>query len=217
MIYFFADNHFNARPGYHLYTKINHDFDIDFKEDDISWLENPRCLVKCGLLIVDFISGLGKIPKPGPAAEANVREYCEKGKPILLIHAGSAAFPDWDWWRKMTGLRWVRENDPEGLPPSVHPVKDFSVRKTRSKHEIMTKLREYSLKDDEIYTKLAKTADVDVLMETEISEGIFPMVYATKNQWGGKVMGFLPGHKPESFENKDLVLNVVELIKYLSL
>jgi hypothetical protein len=217
LIYFLADDHFDSRPGYHLYEKIKGDFDIKFFEDDISLLAKSGFLKDCDLLIINLICGLGKLSQPGPDVEVEVKNYCMSGKPLFLIHAGSAAFANWAWWRKLTGLRWVRENDPEGMAASVHPVKDFSVKKTSSKHTLMKELKGFDLKEDEIYTKLAKTADIDVLLETEIEEGVFPMAYASKNQWGGKVIGFLPGHKPEAFENKDLVLDVVEIIKYLSL
>lgn len=215
MICFFADNHFDARPGFHLYGKIKADFDIKFFEDDISPLAKPGFLKDCGLLIINLICGLGKLPQPGPDIEAEVKRYCMSGKPLLLLHSGSAAFAQWGWWRKLTGLRWVREKDPEGLQPSVHPVKDYTVGKTVSKHPLMKELKGFELKDDEIYTKLAQTAPVEVLLETKIEEGTFPMAFVSRNEWGGEVIGFLPGHKPRAFENRDMTGDISAIIKYL--
>jgi len=215
LIHFFTDNHFEARPGFHLYEKIKDDFDIKFFEDDISPLAKPGFLKDCGLLIINLICGLGKLPQPDAATEAEIKRYCMSGKPLFLIHSGSAAFAGWSWWRKLTGLRWVRESDPEGLQQSVHPVKDYAVRKTGSQHPLMKRLNGFELKDDEIYTKLAKTAQVEVLLDTNIEEGTFPMAFVSGNEWGGEVAGFLPGHKPDSFENKEIAGNIKTIINYL--
>jgi hypothetical protein len=211
LIYFFADNHFEARPGFHLHEKLKTDFEIKFFEDDISVLSKPGCLDDCSLLMINMICGIGKLPQPSPEAEAEVKKYCVSGRPLFLIHAGSAAFTQWDWWRRLTGLRWVRENDPEGLAPSVHPVKDFMVRRTEK--EIVKGLKAFTLKNDEIYTNLAQTADIDVLLETEIDGKTCPMAFKSKNEWGGKIMGFLPGHLPKSFENQDMLYDIELLIK----
>ena len=211
MIYFFADNHFEARPGFHLYEKLKSDFDIKFFEDDISPLSKQGCLDDCSLLMINMICGIGKLPQPSPEAEAEVKKYCVSGRPLFLIHAGSAAFTQWEWWRKLTGLRWVRENDPEGLVPSVHPVQDFTVSKTEK--EVVKDLKHFTLKNDEIYTNLAQTADVDVLLETKIDGKAYPMAFISKNEWGGKVMGFLPGHKAESFDNVDMINDIRLMIK----
>ncbi len=213
MIYFFADNHFEARPGFHLYEKLKADFDIKFFEDDISALSKPGCLDDCSLLMVNMICGIGKLAQPGADIEAEVKKYCAKGRPLFLIHAGSAAFTQWDWWRKLTGLRWVRENDPEKQAPSVHPVQDFTVGKTEK--EVVKGLKEFTLKNEEIYTNLAQTADINVLLETEMDGKVFPMAFVSKNEWGGKVMGFLPGHKAESFNNVDMINDIRIMMKNL--
>jgi len=235
MIYFFADNHYETRAGYWLYEKISPlrnknrlierirrffkddpavNFPIRFFEDDISHLAGKEFLRNCSLLIINLICGTGKLEMPGNETEVILKEYCMRGRPLFLVHAGSAAFWQWDWWRKLTGLRWVRENDPDGKEASVHPVKDFSVIPTNSSHAVIKELKSFGLKNDEIYTKLDQTQPVDVLMETKIEEGTFPMAYVSRNQWGGKVLGFLPGHKPESFDNAELVHNVKAMIHY---
>jgi hypothetical protein len=103
MIYFFVDNHFEARPGFHLYEKLKSDFDIKLFEDDISVLSKPGSLDDCSLLMINMICGIGKLPQPGADAEKEVKKYCVSGRPLFLIHAGSAAFTQWDWWRKLTG------------------------------------------------------------------------------------------------------------------
>jgi hypothetical protein len=214
MIYFFSDNHYETRDGFCLYEKIKYDYSIKFFEDDISALAGKEFLQDCSLLIVNLICGTGKLEIPGKEIEIPLKEYCMSGRPLFLVHSGSAAFWQWEWWRKLTGLRWVRENDPEGKEPSVHPVKDFSVVPAKGNNKLIKELKGFELKNDEIYTKLEKTQPVDVLMETTIEEGTFPMAFVLKNEWGGKVLGFLPGHKPESFENAELIHDVKAIINY---
>ena len=83
MIYFFADNHFEARPGFHLYEKLKADFDIKFFEDDISALSKPGCLDDCSLLMVNMICGIGKLAQPGADIEAEVKKYFAKGRQLM--------------------------------------------------------------------------------------------------------------------------------------
>jgi hypothetical protein len=213
LIYFFADGHFNARPGHSLYEKLKEDKRISFFEDDISILAKPDFLDDCSLLIINMICGTGKLELPGADTEAGLKKYCESRRPLLLIHAGSAAFAGWEWWRKLTGLRWVRANDPEGEAPSVHPVKDFEVVPVKS-HPLSSQLRPFTLCNDEIYTRLKQECPVQVFMETKIDEGVFPMAFESKNQWGGSVFGFLPGHGTEAFENIDMIGDIVKIIEY---
>ena len=191
-----------------------HDFDIKFFEDDISPMAAPGFPDDCDLLMINLICGTGKIPAPGSDTEAGIKKYCMSGKPLFLIHAGSAAFAEWEWWRRLTGLRWVRENDPEGIKPSVHPVKDYSVTIASSGH-MVPELEGFSLENEEIYTKLEQTVPVEVLLETKTDGGSFPMAYILRNEWGGMVAGFLPGHGEKSFENRKMAHDIRTIMRFL--
>ena len=56
MIYFIADNHYQARPGAVLYQAIAGYYDIRFCEDDWSVLETPALADECDLLILNMIA-----------------------------------------------------------------------------------------------------------------------------------------------------------------
>ena len=71
------------------------------------------------------------------------------------------------------------------------------------------------LGEDEIYTRLEQTAPATILMETTIEEGTFPQCWENTTPWGGRVIGFLPGHRKETFLNAQLVSNVALLISSL--
>ena len=53
------------------------------------------------------------------------------------------------------------------------------------------------------------------MLETKIEEGTFPMAFISRNDWGGNVAGFLPGHKADAFENRSLVDNIGAIIEFL--
>ena len=215
MIAFIADNHYDARPGYHLNEKLKLNDTVLFSEDDISPLPGWLQQKDCRLLILNWIGATCGLPHPGAEIESAVKEYMESGRPLMLLHGASAAFWEWPWWRELVGLRWVRGEDPDGFAASTHPVRPYSVAVSKTRHPLAAQLRPFSLPTDEIYTNLEQTAPVTVLLETTIDEGTFPQAYMTESPFGGKIASFIPGHAPHAFDNPELLHNVHTMIDYL--
>ncbi len=215
MIYFLADDHFGARPGATLHAELHRDHNIHFEENLFPCLESSDFIDKCSLLILNFIAGTGTTPLLTSVAEQNVRRYLERSKPLLLLHAGSAAFWHWPWWRSIVGLRWVRANDPFGVPPSVHPVRPYWVDVCECDHPLIPHLRPMDLPGDEIYIHLEQTCPAVFLMQTAISEGTFPQCHENSSPWGGRVIGLLPGHSAEVVRHPDYLANVRAILNYL--
>lgn len=215
MIAFFADNHYDARPGYHLAKALEPDHDISFHEDDLTALPSLLGRKDCSLLILNWISDTGDNPHPGEEIERPLKAYLEAGRPLLLIHGGSAAFAKWAWWREIVGLRWVRPNDPDGFAPSTHPVRPYDITLSKTRHPLAKKLQPISLPTDEIYINLEQTAPVNILMETHTEEGTFPQAYITRSPWDGLIGGFIPGHSSDAFESQELLADVRAFIEFL--
>lgn len=217
MIYFFADNHFAMEPGKHLLGKFSPELRerIRFYQDDWTMLESGEWADSCELLILNMIAGTCNQPMPGPGAEKAVRRYCEKGGPILLLHGSSAAFWGWSWWRELPGLRWVRPNDPDQQIASTHPKAPCTIRVTKTRHPLAAKLRPFDLPEDEIYTALEETAPFMTLMDTVVNGETWPQCCETITPWHGRIVSFIPGHKPVCTENPDLVYNVETMVGYL--
>lgn len=217
MIYFFADNHYQTEPGRHLLGKFSPELreKIRFYQDDWTMLESGEWTDGCELLILHMIAGTCGQPMPGPGAEKAVRRYCEKGLPILLLHGSSAAFWDWQWWREIVGLRWTRPNDPDHQEASTHPHASCSVKVTKSRHPLVKVLRNFDLPEDEIYTALEETAPIMTLMTAAVNGETWGQCCETISPWNGKIVSFIPGHRPECTGNPDLVYNVETLIRYL--
>lgn len=215
MITFLADDHYDAHSGASLYEVLKDRFSLQFAENDLSPLDAPDFADTCELLILNVIGGTCNQPLAGEAAERSVRAYLERRKPLLLLHGSSAAFWHWDWWRTLVGLRWVRPGDPDGIEPSTHPVRPYRVDVSKCRHPLCRKLQPMDLGEDEIYTRLEQVNPVTVLMEATTVEGTFPQCWENQTPWGGRVLGFLPGHNKEVVQTASLVENAALLIENL--
>lgn len=216
MIYFFADDHYKVHPGRVIWENLKHDYQIEFHENDWSVLERPGSLADCSLLILHMIADTCGNALPGAEAEKNIRAYCERGGNLLLLHGSSAAFWHWPWWRSIVGLRWVRGNDPDAVPVSTHPKRPYLVRVAKTRHPLAGKLRPLDLPEDEIYINLEQVNPVWILMNTDTEEGTFPQCYENATPWGGRVIGFIPGHRPEVTGSPELIANLKVLIDTLN-
>ena len=88
--------------------------------------------------------------------EPVVRRYINQGKSVILLHASSAAFTHWSWWRRLVGLRWVR------VAILRHPYK---IEPTDSVPADLP-LRSLHISGDECYVDLQPEGSVEVLMQT---------------------------------------------------
>jgi hypothetical protein len=150
------------------------------------------------LLVLHHIAGTAETAAEAPVDTINaLRRYVDAGKPVLLLHGGSAAGWMWDWWRPLVGLRWVRPNDPESAVASIHPLLPARVVPASCRHPLAARLPSFDLPADEIYTRLEQTCPVWVLMESRSSHGVHPACHLHRRRDGGLVAGFLPGHRPE--------------------
>ena len=214
-ILFAADDHYDSHAGKHICGALSGDFEIVFCENDWSAFTNLDLAETYDLVILHMIADTCGNPRPDAAVEEQIKAYCERGKDLLLLHGSSAAFWHWDWWRRIVGLRWVRGNDPDGVPPSTHPTRPYKVDVVASSHPLSSRLKPLDLPADELYINLQEVSPVTVLMETSTDEGLFPQCYECTTPWGGRIIGFIPGHCREVTTHPDLVFNVNTLIEYL--
>ncbi|MCP3966143.1 MAG: hypothetical protein GY750_04220 [Lentisphaerae bacterium] len=216
MIFFAADDHYGSNPGKAIYDNIKSDYDILFKENDWSIFTDHDLPEKCSLLVLNMIADASVMEMPGPDAEKYVKEYCEKGGNLLLLHGSSAAFWHWNWWRPIVGLRWIRGTDPDGFAASTHPYAPCTIKVCKTRHPLAAQLKKINLPEDEIYTSMEQTCPVSVVMDTTFELGTFPQCYETATPWGGKIVGFIPGHSPAATSNPELIYNIKTIINYLA-
>ena len=215
MILFAADDHYGAHPGKCIYEKVRQSYNIDFFENDWSCFTKYDLENECELIILNMIADTCGVTPPDADAESRLKAYCEIGGSFLLLHGSSAAFWHWEWWRTLQGFRWVRGNDPDNVSASSHPARPYRVNVAKCRHPLCRSLRQIDLPEDEIYIRLEQTSPAMVLMETDTDEGTFPQCYETITPWGGKIIGFIPGHRREVTENENFIANIKILIDYL--
>ena len=211
MILFLADNHYGNHPGRNIYDQLKNRGDFDFHEDDLTPLASD--LSAYDLLMLNVIP-----ETPGSAVLdatmiANVKSYLESGKPLFLLHGSSALIPQEAWWRDMVGLRWVRGNDPWGVPASTHPKDPFTVALTKSNHPLINELREFEA-DDELYIQLEHTAPIHTLMQASWDGKSWPQCYVSTTIGGGKLAAFIPGHRKDIVESDGVIENVNTIIQW---
>lgn len=217
MIYFFADDHFQTHCGKIIFENLPDGIKKDtlFLENDFALAESGEWVKDCELLILNMIGTTCGNPHAGEGMKKALLSYMEKGGNILLLHGSSSAFWQWDFWRKVVGFRWVRPGDPDGIVPSTHPVKDYTVSVCKTRHPLKEKLSDFMLKEDEIYIELEQVSPCTILMETKIREGTYPQAFETITHRGGKIISFLPGHRKEAASAPLLISNISQIIHYL--
>ncbi len=215
MILFAADNHYGRHPGRVLFENIASDYDISFHEDDWDCFNHENLAERHVLIMLNMIGGSCNVPAPGQTAEKNLRAYLQAGRPLFLLHGASAAFWQCDWWRPLTGFRWVRNNDPDGFAPSTHPTMTYRVDVSKSRHPLCKHLHPVTVPDDELYIELEQTRPAVTLMQTKTDMGSFPMCYETITPWKGRIAGYLPGHAPHAVKLPGNIANCRAIMNWL--
>ena len=217
MIYFFADDHYGTHAGRCLYGQLPMELRdrVVFTENDWDLLESGRWTDDCELLILHCIAGTCGQPMPGEGTENAVQKYLARGGNVLLLHGSSAAFWHWPWWRRIVGLRWVREHDPDGAAPSTHPHAPCRVETMPSEHPLAKSLNPFDLEEDEVYINLQDEGPVTVLMTTEVAGKRYPQCFEAQTAAGGRIVSFLPGHRHENTHNITLIEDIAVLINDL--
>lgn len=219
MIYFFADNHYQAFPGENIYNAFEPNLKRKTKfysdQDAINMLESGEWLQDCELLILHLIGETCDLPHAGRGAEQAIRQWYDRGGNILLLHGSSAAFWQWEWFRKISGMRWVRPGDPDGVKPSTHPVRACRVLPCKTRHELITVLMPMDLPTDEIYIDLEQVSPLTALMGVNIEEGYHLQCFEAYSKAGGKILSFLPGHCADAIKSPGFMHNIHILTDYL--
>ena len=214
-ILFAADNHYNTHAGKVLHECIRSSYNITFTEDDWACFNEDDLSARYSIVMLNLISGSCGVPMPDHAAEGHMQAYLRSGGGLFLLHGASAAFWQWDWWRALVGYRWVREDDPDGFTPSIHPIRPYTVRVAKSRHPLCQLLQEVAIPEDELYVELEQTCPTATLMETTTDEGTFPMCYETITPWGGRIVVYIPGHTADVIRLPGNVANCRTIIDYL--
>jgi len=115
-------------------------------------------------------------PAPGPNARANLRQFVEGGKGVVLLHFACGAWHDeWPEFVNIAGRVWagqkVRQHDSYG---------PFRVEIVKPDHPLMHGMADFDTQD-ELYTCLTGDVPIEVLAQakSKVDGKYYPMVFVS--------------------------------------
>jgi type 1 glutamine amidotransferase len=104
----------------------------------------PDDLASCDVLLSNW-NAFGLDPKasawPKPARKAYL-DFVKKGKGHVVVHAGSASFPDWNDYLRLTLATWKNGQTSHG------PIHEFPVRMEKIRHPVTDGLEPFTTMDE---------------------------------------------------------------------
>lgn len=142
--------------------------------------------------------------EPSPATKAALTTWIESGKPTVFVHAALGGYKNWPEYHKWAGKIWV-------WGTSDHPYEETTLVATDPR---FVAWKQAWLPNDEVFIKLGATAEVDVIVETTISLGTFPVAWILKSH--PNVVSWVPGHRREMWSVPTMSTGLVEMIRIAS-
>lgn len=142
--------------------------------------------------------------EPTLETKAALTAWIESGKPTVFVHAALGGYKNWPEYHQWAGKIWV-------WGTSAHPYEETRLVATDPR---FVAWKEAWLPNDEVFIKLGDMAEVDVIVETTISLGTFPVAWILKSR--PNVVTWVPGHRREMWSVPAMSSGLVELIRIAS-
>lgn len=144
-------------------------FDVRICEDPLI-LESATSLMAYDVIVFTIYSQrIQVIPEQ---AQENLLNFVKEGKGFFVQHLASASFPMWEEFGKLCGRKWVMGTSGHG-PRSV-----FDAKVNNREHPITAGMENFQT-DDELYSKLQGSGEINVLVEaySDWSKNTEPLVF----------------------------------------
>jgi type 1 glutamine amidotransferase len=169
-------------------TELGHDVEIDTK---LSAAADRLRAAAPDLLVINA----GNAEQPSPIDDdliAAVSEHLAAGRPLLVMHVASTAFPQVDAWEDIVGGRWVRGT-------TMHPDwADSLVHVDTGTHAITRGIHDFQIMD-EMYSYMRTADDVRALAWHDYEGVRHPLLWA-RERGPARVVYDALGHNAESFD-----------------
>lgn len=120
---------------------------------------------------------------------STLTDWVASGKPLLIVHAGLGAWPEWKEYTDWCGRVWE-------WGVSVHPHEPVRIN-VPERDPLGFGWSEAWLPKDEVFVKLKETAASTVGLTVDISIGTFPAAW--KSNALPHVAAWMPGHRRDSW------------------
>ena len=144
------------------------------------------------------------------ADQANLHQFLESGKGLVVLHHALADNANWPWWFKQVvgGLYLMH---PAGhLPASKYTPQAKMMLRMVGRHPVTSGIENFAVRD-EAYSDVWISPDVKVLIETASPASMRPLAWIGPYK-RSRVIYIEPGHGPEIFKNSQyrrLIRNAV--------
>ena len=152
--------------------------------------------------------------QPADAAmQQNIQALLAAGKPLLVLHHGISAFPEWAELEKIVGARYVLK------PEANHPGSTYKhdqhipVKIADKAHPITRCMDDFTILD-ETYDRVPVSAEVTPLLTTEVA-GSMPQLGWTRTVGKSNVVSLMLGHGPTAFRDSNYRRLVMQSIRWL--
>jgi len=142
--------------------------------------------------------------EPSPNTQSALTKWIESGKPTVLVHAALGGYKNWQTYHRWAGNVWDWNT-------SQHPHEETRLVATDPR---FTTWKEAWLPKDEVFIHLGAVADVNVLVETTIPAGTFPVAWILKSH--PNVVTWVPGHRREMWSIPAMATGLIEMIRIAS-
>jgi type 1 glutamine amidotransferase len=149
---------------------------VNSKKFDVRVCEDPLILESATSLkaydVIVFTIYSQRIPVIPEQAQENLLNFVKDGKGFFVQHMASASFPKWEEFGNLCGRKWVMGTSGHG-PRSI-----FEAKVVNKEHPITSGLENFQT-DDELYSKLQGSGEINVLVEaySEWSQKTEPLVF----------------------------------------
>jgi uncharacterized protein len=179
---------------------------------DVRVCEDPMILDSAAALkpydVIVFLSYTAHTPDLPAQAKENLLAFVRGGKGIYLQHMASASFPKWEEFGNMCGRKWVMGSSGHG------PRGPFEAKIAKMDHPITQGMENFKA-DDELYSKLQVTGDIEVLVEADstFSNKTEPLVF-TRAYGAGRVVQNALGHDAKAINDPNNIKLICRSVEW---
>ncbi len=170
-------------------------------------------LASCDVILSNW-NAFGLDPKNAAWPEETKTAYVDfvrRGKGHVVVHAGSASFPDWSEYGRLTLATWKTGQTSHG------PIHEFPVRVENVRHPVTEGLEPFMIRD-ELWNAPGLAEGAEVLASSysdpdEQGTGRWEPAVLSGRFGAGRTLTILLGHDAEAMENpgfRTLLLRAVE-------
>lgn len=128
----------------------------------------------------------------GPDGRRHFQSFAEAGRGIVILNQAMANYPDWPWYRKLAGGRYL-DAPADGFPSSGFRLQEQIIAYPVGRHPITARLegRAFHMLD-ETYCRMDIATDNTVLLQTRNSTADGPLLWISAYA-PARVVVILPG------------------------